>query len=131
MPLPIFRYVTLPIYACAMICLFLIQFLNFKRSKWLLPTFAAIAAALFAFSAFLMILPFIVKIRMHLRKQTSYLYRDSLDVACLVAAVVATGVLAIAFCCTCVCYHCCWRGYENNCFPMTHKVKYDTSNPDL
>ena len=36
-PLGYYAILSLPCYAIAMICLLLIQFLNFERSKWLLP----------------------------------------------------------------------------------------------
>ena len=31
-------------------------------------------------------------------------------------------------CCGCFCC-CCWKKYENCCFPMTQKIVYDTENP--
>ena len=44
------------------------------------------------------------------------------------AAIVA--VTSVIVCCiTYICHKCCRKSYENNCFPMIHKIKYDTSNP--
>ena len=50
------------------------------------------------------------------------------DVAPVPAAILAV-TSTIVCCITYICHKCCPKSYENNCFPMIHKIKYDTSNP--
>ena len=68
------------------------------------------------------------------RKDSEINYNVSRDilsyyVAFVIAIIVVTVASAIACLCTWLCHQCCSTSYENHCFPMTHKVIYDTSNP--
>ena len=141
-----FFLITLPLYANAVIFLFLIQFLNFKRSKWLPPILVPAAVALFVFPVALlqtqegeMLLECFNGdefCNSSLYNQWTspsnnthysiFLLPSFSQVAHIPTAIVAV-TFAIVCCITFIGHKCCRESYENNCFPMIQKIKYDTS----
>ena len=158
-PLGYYLLFSLPWFAIAAICLLLIQFLNFERSKWLLPMSVVVIAALFTFMfpislftnegvcSFAAALSggsascFNWKDYCNLKKFNSTppdlsspeVSRHGIDLSFYDTASIAAAVIVVAFviacCCTCVCHQCYRESYESNCFPMINKIMYDTSNP--
>ena len=147
-PLGYFFIFSLPCYLVAMICIALVQFLNFKRSKWLLPMSVVVIAAIFVFSHLFSMFTYEGLCTF----QTCFNWKGfcnpdesnstlsdfshpvphgislSVHVAAIIAAVVIATASTAACCCTYLCHKCCQKSYENSCFPMTNKIKYDTSN---
>ena len=150
-PLGYFFIFTLPCFAIAMICLLLIQFLTLERSKWLLPISVVVIAAIFVFIFPISLLTnegvcsFIKCFNWNEYCNQNTFNNSTLTdfsspkiswhgidmsvhAAVVMAAVVIVTASIIACCCTYLCHQCCQKSYENNCFPMTNKIKYDTFN---
>ena len=133
-----FLCIALTFYAIGMLCIFLIQFLNFKTSKWLLPMIIAIIAAILMFPLFLGFFTvaghkFIIcasETDCYPRELYFQTFFHDYGVYASVYAVAAIAIaFAIACCGTCLCYLRCRKDFENSCFPMTHKVTYDCDKP--
>ena len=151
-PMGMFLLVTMPLYAFAMLCLSMIQFLDFKRSKWLLPIFAGtcITLATFVFKALAVSKKsgeegFLNDTDLNfLNGYTKCLGEDHPKGICadppslcctpyiwvyLVFDVYFAVIIAAASAIGCCLMYLCYRfrqNFKDSCFPMINKMEYDT-----